>query len=106
MRIITILLFPVCIALAGGTACADHMLVKYRSGNVQTLRLDEPSSKIESISYIDDKTSAAEPSLPQPSKGDDKGTEFGDPAAAPQKIVDTPKTTGRPARIEWAQPME
>lgn len=106
MRFNTILLFTFCIALAGGTACADNMLIKYRSGNVQTLRLDEPSSTIVSITYQEERASAVEHPAHLPTK---TGTmeSVGKPAASAQKSTVTPQTSGKPGvRIEWSQPVE
>ena len=106
MKISIMLLLPVCIALAGGTACADSMLIKYRSGNLQTLRLDEPSSTIMSISYQEDSASAVEPPAHLPTKTGAMET-VSKPAAPAQKNTATPQTSGKPGvRIEWAPPLE
>jgi len=97
---------PVCLTLAGGSACADNMLIKYRSGNVQTLRLDEPSSTIVSISYQEGSASAVEPPAHLPTKTGAMET-VGKPAAPAQKSNATPQTSGKPGvRIEWAPPVE
>jgi len=102
----TLLILPVCLALAGGIACADNMLIKYRSGKAQTLRLDEPSSAIASISYEEDKASTVEPPAPLPTKTGAMETDA-KPAAPAQKSTATPQTSGKPGvRIEWAPPLE
>ena len=106
MRINTILLLTVCIALAEGTAFADQMLIKYRSGNAQTLRLDEPSSTIVSISYQEESASTVEHPAHLPPKTGAMET-VGKPAAPAQKSTATPQTSGKPGvRIEWAPPVE
>lgn len=106
MKISTMLLLPVCIALAVSTACADHVLIKFRSGNVQSLRLDEPSSKIESISYQEDNASVVEQPSSLPTKTGAAGI-TGEIAAPTQKSTGTPQTIGKPGvRIEWAPPVE
>lgn len=101
-----LLMLPVCLTLAGGIACADNMLIEYRSGNVQTLRLDEPSSTIASISYQEDKASAVERPAHLPTKTGAMET-VAKPAAPAQKSTATPQTSGKPGvRIEWAPPLE
>ena len=102
----TLFILPVFLTLAGGIACADNMLIKYRSGNVQTLRLDEPSSTIASISYQEDNASAVEQPANMPTKTGSMETVV-KPAAAAQKSRATPQTSGPPGvRIEWAPPLE
>lgn len=102
----TLLLLPICLTLAGGTACADYVLIKYRSGNVQTLRLDEPSRNIASISYREDNASATEPPPSRPAKAGAAGT-TGEAATTPQKSTGTPPANGKPeVRFEWAPPVE
>jgi hypothetical protein len=106
MRINTILLLTVCIALAGSTAFADTMLIKYRSGKAQTLRLDEPSSTIVSISYQEDNAAVVEPSSSHPAKPGTVGATV-ESAVPMQKSSGTPQTSGKPGvRIEWAAPLE
>jgi len=107
MKFNTMLLIPFCIALTGSIACADYVHIKYRSGHVQILRLDEPSSKIAGISYQEDNASVAEPSSSHPTKGGTTG-QSGEAAAAPvQKDTGTNQTNGKQQiRIEWAPPVE
>ena len=106
MRINAILLLTVCIALAGTAAFADNMLIKYRSGKAQTLRLDERSSTIVSISYIEDNASVVEPPSSQPAKADTVGSTV-ESAEPVQKSSGTPQTSGKPGvRLEWAPPLE
>lgn len=107
MRLSTgVMLLMVCLTLTGGTAFADYVLIKYRSGNVQTLRLDEPSSKIVSISYQDDNVSVTEPPSSRPVK-ENIGEKAGEATTPPQKKAGTPETSNKPpVRIEWAPPVE
>lgn len=101
----TLLMLPVCLTLSGGIAYADNMVIKYRSGNSQTLRLDEPSSAIVSISYQEDSASAVEHPAQLPTKTGAMET-VGKPAAPAQKST-TPQTNGKSGvRIEWAPPVE
>lgn len=109
MKIHTMLLLSIFVALAAGSASADQMLIKYRSGNVQTLHLDESRSKIMSISYQDDKASGTDPSPSFPSKVDTNtnGSSDGGTATTSLKGAGTPPAKGKSsARIEWAQPLE
>lgn len=100
----TLILLPVCLALAGGAACADYIQIQYRSGKVQTFRLDESSSGIVSISYQDDNAAAVTP--PSPPKADSSKT-AGETAPTPQRSTGTPTAVGKPpVRIEWAPPVE
>lgn len=103
----TLLMLPVCLTLAEGIACADNMLIKYRSGQVQTLRLDEPSSTIVSITYQEDNASAGEhPAAQVPTKTGAMES-VAKPATPAQKSTATPQTSGKPGvRIEWAPPVE
>lgn len=105
MRMKTRALLFACMALAGGAAHADQMVIEYRSGNVQTLRLDEPSSTIVGISYQEDKPSAAEPLSSRPARAGTDTT--GDTAAPGQKGTGPSQSNKKPeVRIEWAQPLE
>ncbi|OGT99625.1 MAG: hypothetical protein A2X80_13105 [Geobacteraceae bacterium GWB2_52_12] len=97
-----LLLLPMCLALAGGTACADYVVVKYRSGKIQTIPLEEPSTQITSISYQEDSTSAAEPSSPSV-RGSAVAT--ADEGATTEQKAGTPKANNS-VRIKWAQPLE
>ena len=97
-----LLLLPVCFALAGGTACADYVVVKYRSGKVQTIPLEEPSTQIASISYQEDSSSAIEPSSPAVKSG---AVATADETATTEQKAGTPKTNNS-VRIKWAQPLE
>lgn len=97
-----LLLLPICLALAGGTACADYVVVKYRSGKVQTIPLEEPSSQIASISYQEDSSSAIEPSSPSVKSG---AVATADETATTEQKAGTPKTNNS-VRIKWAQPLE
>jgi hypothetical protein len=102
----TLLILPVCLILAGGIAFADSMLITYRSGKAQTFRLDEPSSKIVSITYQKDNAAAVEQTAPLSTKTGDIETD-GKPAAPAQKSTITPQASGKPGvRIEWAPPVE
>lgn len=97
-------IFLVCFTLAGGTAGADLMVVKFRSGKVQTLRLDEPSSEVVSIGYQDSVSAFA------PQDGPAK-TPAGDTADKAEREREkgpgTSRAEGRPpVRMEWASPME
>ncbi|RII28882.1 MAG: hypothetical protein CXR31_03135 [Geobacter sp.] len=101
-----LLLMTACFTLSGGNAFADNITIKYRSGNVQTIRLDEPSSSIASISYQENNASAAEPSPSHPAEPGTAGTD-GEAAKTPQKKTGTSKGNGKPeVRIEWAPPVE
>lgn len=102
----TVLMLPVCMTLSGGIACADNMLIKYRSGNVQSLSLDELSSTIVSITYQEDNTSAGEHPAHLPTKTGAMES-VGKPDAPAQKSTTTPKINGKSGvRIEWAPPFE
>ncbi|GAB7028401.1 hypothetical protein JCM15764A_36490 [Geotalea toluenoxydans] len=95
-----------CMALAGGAAHADQMVIEYRSGNVQTLRLDEPSSTIVGISYQEDRASTAESPSSRAAEADPMG-KAAETAVSNQKITGTSQTNNKPqVRIEWAQPLE
>ena len=101
-----LLLLTACLILAGGPACADQVVIKFRSGNTQTIRLDEPSSTIVSISYQEGNTSKAEPLSSRPVK---TGTEVtaGETALPTQKSTGTPQKKDKSEfRIEWAPPVE
>ncbi|MHC1698769.1 MAG: hypothetical protein AB9919_12060 [Geobacteraceae bacterium] len=104
--IITMVLLPLCLTLFGGSAFADTIQIKYRSGKVQTFRLDEPSSSIAGISYQEDSASSAAPAAIDPVKSDVKESAH-EAAALPQKSSDKPKNDSKPpVRFEWAQPLE
>lgn len=105
MKINPVLLLPFCFTLLAGTACADYALIKYRSGSVQKIRLDESSSRIVSISYQEENPSAAEPLSSGPARA---GTDTDCDTAAPgQKGAGSSKSNNKPeVRIEWAQPLE
>lgn len=106
MKINTFLLLPVCIILLGGTAGADYAVIKYRSGDVQTILLDEPSSKILSISYREDNTSPAQ-SLPSGSVKAGNVEPAGETGTPRQLNAHTPQEKDKQqVRIEWAQPLE
>lgn len=107
MRVfITMLLLLFCLSLFEGSAFADSIQIKYRSGKVQTFRLDEPSSSIASISYQEDSTSSVAPAAIDPVKSDVKESAH-DAAALPQKSGDKPQSVSKPTvRFEWAQPLE
>lgn len=97
-----LLLLPMYLALAGGAACADYVVVKYRSGKVQTIPLEEPSTQIASISYQVENTSAVEPlsSTVKSSAVAPAGE-----AATTEQTAGTSKTN-KSVRIKWAQPLE
>ena len=97
-----LLLVPICLALAGGTACADYVVVKYRSGKNQTIPLEEPSTQITSISYQEESTSSVAPSSPSVKSS---AVATADEAATTEQRVNTPKTNNS-VRIKWAQPLE
>ena len=106
MRTKPLLLLPLCLVLLAGAANADYMQIKFRSGAVQTIRLDGPSSGIVSISYQDTIGSAIEPSAPPTAKTGATGTS-GDNTPTADKNSDKQKSDAMPAvRIEWASPME
>lgn len=96
-------LFFACTTLAGGGAYADQMVIEYRSGNVQALRLDEPSSTIVGISYQEDNSSAAEPVSSSPARA---GTDTAGDTAAPGQEGTSQSKNKTQVRIEWAQPLE
>ena len=101
-----LLLLTTCLTLGGGTAYADQVLIKYRSGNTQTIRLDEPSSTIVSISYQEDNASNAEPLSSRPAKTGPEGA-AGETAKPTEKSTGTPQKKDKPEfRIEWAPPVE
>lgn len=102
----TLLMLPVSLMLAGGAACADDMLITYRSGNSQTLHLAEPSSTIVSISYQEKAASAVDQPAHLPTKS---GALSSVDKTAPPEIKNsaTPQASGKPnVRIEWAPPAE
>jgi hypothetical protein len=102
----TMLLLPVCLTLFGGSAFADYLHIKYRSGKVQTIPLDEPSSSIASISYQEDKVSPAVPAPIDPAKSGVKESAT-EAAPLPQKNSGKAQTTGKPpVHFEWAQPLD
>lgn len=106
MKITSLLLITVCLTLAESTVCADYVLIKYRSGKVQTLRLDEPSSGIISITYQDDNASILS-SPPATTAKTDAGVVADKAVKTPQKSTGIPKSGGKPpVRIEWASPVE
>lgn len=100
-----LLLLSVCLTLTGGTAFADQILIEFRSGKVQSLRLDEPSSSIKSINYREETSATTDPSPPSTIKADAKETAGGVKAEAVQN-TSAPKTSSKPAvRIKWAEPI-
>lgn len=107
MRFInTMVLLPVCLILFGGSAFADYVHIKYRSGKVQTIRLDEPSSSIASISYQEVNASPTTPAPIDPAKSDVKETAT-EAAPLPQKSSSKPQNDGKPpVHFEWAQPLD
>jgi hypothetical protein len=92
----TMVSFAVLIVLAANLAGADTLLIRYKSGKVQTIRLDEPSSSIAGISYHEQDTPSSgsiEVKPPEP--------------AIEKKTATTPETAGKPqVRMEWAAPVE
>jgi hypothetical protein len=102
----TMLLLPVCLALLGGTCFADYVQIKYRSGKIQTILLDEPSSAITSIRYQEDSAAPAVPASGIATKFDVKDS-ANDAEAATLVPGEKAKTDSKsPVRFEWAQPLE
>lgn len=102
-QVSTLVLLPVGLVLAGGIASADHVQIKYHSGKVQILRLDEPCRSIASISYQEG-NAVAPPTL-SPAKANGETVDGAE--KTPQKNTGTsPANDKPPARIEWAPPVE
>lgn len=101
-----LILLTASITLAGGTAYADEVLINYRSGNTQTIRLDEPSSTIVSISYQEDNASKAEPLSSRPAKADNTGTAGGTAVTTEKSNSSLQKRDKPKVHIEWAPPVE
>jgi len=102
----TMLLLPVCLAFLGEICFADYVQIKFRSGKIQTILLDEPSSSIESLRYQEDRAAPAAPAPGIVKKSNFKeSTE--EAAQAPRVSDGKEKTDGKSSvRFEWAQPLE
>lgn len=101
-RVAKVMLLSAGFALATGPARADDMIITYRSGKVQTIRLDESSSRIASIGYQEEHVSSTGHLSPPSTDGPGRGA-----AAAPvRERPDVPQQGGSSVRIEWAQPLE
>jgi hypothetical protein len=105
MRLGKILLLPFCLTLLTGPAWADYARIQYRSGTVQIIRLDEPSSGIASISYGEGSPSAADPLSSPPARGR-SGTVDENQTQGDNRAGKTQKNHKPDVRIEWAQPLE
>lgn len=89
-------ILPLLFLLAMTTSCfADSLVITYRSGNVQTVQLDEPVGAITSTEYR-----SPAPFTPPPAP-DAKAP----PAAEPKVEQKRNQSSGKPAvKFKWAPP--
>jgi hypothetical protein len=96
----------------GGTANAasDEIIITFRSGKVQTIRIEQPGDPIEQVSFRRGKEESPTAGQPQPSAAPALKQE----PAAPQPAVPAAAKSPDPAKsgdqsgakIRWAQPAD